>query len=160
ITTGRLMKCKSNSIARLPTPTSPCTTWPKRAACTTVLRHTWWPSLVWRKHARFAAGYDRMPNDEEHTWSKDALTNMEPQSPRKRRPRYSGTHPKQFDQRYKELDPASFPEIQAHVRAQGRTPAGTHLAVLVEEVLARLRPQPGEIVADCTIGYGGHALEF
>jgi 16S rRNA (cytosine1402-N4)-methyltransferase len=32
--------------------------------------------------------------------------------------------------------------------------------VLVEEVLVALRPQPGDVVADCTIGYGGHAMEF
>jgi 16S rRNA (cytosine1402-N4)-methyltransferase len=81
-------------------------------------------------------------------------------APRRRRARYSGTHPKRFEQRYKELDPAAYPEIQGHVRTQGRTPAGTHVPVLVEEVLAALRPQPGDIVADCTIGYGGHALEF
>jgi len=81
-------------------------------------------------------------------------------APRRRRARYSGTHPKRFEQRYKELDPAAYPEIQGHVRTQGRTPAGTHVPVLVEEVLAALRPQPGDIVADCTIGFGGHALEF
>lgn len=79
---------------------------------------------------------------------------------RRRRPRYSGTHPKRFDERYKELDPATYPETQAHMRTQGRTPAGTHVPVLVEEVLAALRPQPGNILADCTVGYGGHALEF
>lgn len=81
-------------------------------------------------------------------------------APRRRRTRYSGTHPKRFDQRYKELDPPAYPGIQGHVRAQGRTPAGTHVPVLVEEVLAALRPQSGNVVADCTIGYGGHALEF
>ncbi len=81
-------------------------------------------------------------------------------APRRRRPRYSGTHPKRFEQRYKELDPAAYPETQDHVRDQGRTPAGTHVPVLVEEVLVALRPQPGDIVADCTIGWGGHALEF
>ena len=81
-------------------------------------------------------------------------------APRRRRPRYSGAHPKRFDQRYKELDPAAYPGIQGHVLAQGRTPAGTHVPVLVEEVLAALSPQPGDVVADCTIGYGGHALEF
>jgi 16S rRNA (cytosine1402-N4)-methyltransferase len=32
--------------------------------------------------------------------------------------------------------------------------------VLVEEVMTCLRPAPGEIVVDCTVGYGGHALEF
>lgn len=81
-------------------------------------------------------------------------------APKRRRPRYSGKHPKQFDHRYKELDPAAYPKIQDHVRSQGRTPAGTHVPVLAEEVLAALRPQAGEIVADCTIGYGGHAVEF
>jgi len=81
-------------------------------------------------------------------------------TPRRRRARYSGTHPKRFEQRYKELDQAAYPEIQGHVRAQGRTPAGTHVPVLVEEVLAALHPLPGDIVADCTIGHGGHAMEF
>lgn len=80
--------------------------------------------------------------------------------PRRRRPRYGGTHPKRFDERYKELDPGAFPEIQDHVRAQGRTPAGTHIPVLLSEVMDSLAPRPGEIVADCTVGYGGHALEF
>ena len=78
----------------------------------------------------------------------------------RRRPRYSGTHPKRFEHRYKELDPAAHPEIHEHIRSQGRTPAGTHVPVLVEDVLAALRPAPGEVVADCTIGYGGHAVEF
>jgi len=78
----------------------------------------------------------------------------------RRRPRYAGTHPRRFDQRYKELRPASFPGIHEHVRAQGRTPAGTHVPVMVEEVLAALRPDRGEVVVDCTLGYGGHAIEF
>jgi len=82
----------------------------------------------------------------------------DPSTPRPRRPRYSGTHPKGFAERYKELDPVSYPEMGEHVRVQGRTPAGTHVPVLLDEVLAALTPAPGEIVADCTIGYGGHAL--
>lgn len=80
--------------------------------------------------------------------------------PRRRRPRYAGTHPRRFDERYKERDPDKYPEIEAHVRAQGRTPAGTHVPIMVAEVLAVLRPAPGEIVADLTVGYGGHALAF
>ena len=48
----------------------------------------------------------------------------------------------------------------AHVRAQGRTPAGTHVSIMVPEIIAALRPAPGEIVADLTLGYGGHALAF
>ncbi|NOT00094.1 MAG: 16S rRNA (cytosine(1402)-N(4))-methyltransferase RsmH [Phycisphaerales bacterium] len=75
----------------------------------------------------------------------------------RRRARYAGTHPRRFDQRYKELNPERYPEIQDHVRAQGRTPAGTHVPVMVNEVLDALRPAPGDVVADCTLGNGGHA---
>ena len=79
---------------------------------------------------------------------------------RKRRPRYSGTHPKSYAQKHKEHDLSAYPEIEAHLRAKGSTPAGTHVPVLVEEVMEWLRPAPGETVVDCTVGYGGHALEF
>ena len=78
----------------------------------------------------------------------------------RRRPRYSGTHPKSYAQKYKEHNLAAYPEIEAHLRAKGNTPAGTHVPVLVEEVRACLKPGPGDIVVDCTVGYGGHALEF
>ncbi len=80
--------------------------------------------------------------------------------PRRRRPRYAGTHPRRFEERYKERDPDKYPAIDAHVRAQGRTPAGTHVPIMVAEVLAALRPAAGESVADLTMGYGGHALAF
>jgi 16S rRNA (cytosine1402-N4)-methyltransferase len=50
--------------------------------------------------------------------------------------------------------------MQEHIRAQGRTPAGTHVPVLMREVMECLGPQPGEVVVDCTLGYGGHAAEF
>jgi 16S rRNA (cytosine1402-N4)-methyltransferase len=77
-----------------------------------------------------------------------------------RRVRYSGTHPKEFSQKYKEHEPQKYKELHQKLRAKGKTPAGTHVPVLVKEVIACLRPQPGEIVADCTLGYGGHAIEF
>ncbi len=80
--------------------------------------------------------------------------------PRRRRPRYAGTHPRHFSERYKERAPDKYPDIDAHVRAQGRTPVGTHIPILVPEVLAALDPAPGEIVADLTVGYGGHAIAF
>ena len=80
--------------------------------------------------------------------------------PHQRRKRYSGTHPRKFDQKYKEHDPKAYPELHEKLLSRGRTPAGTHVPVLINEVMNWLRPAPGEIVADCTIGYGGHALEF
>ncbi len=40
------------------------------------------------------------------------------------------------------------------------TPAGEHRPVMLDEVLAALCPQPGEIVVDGTLGFGGHALEL
>jgi 16S rRNA (cytosine1402-N4)-methyltransferase len=81
-------------------------------------------------------------------------------TPRKRRTRYAGTHPRRFEERYKERDLKKYPEIESHVRGQGRTPAGTHVPIMVPEIVAALRPAPGEIVADLTLGYGGHAQAF
>ncbi len=83
-----------------------------------------------------------------------------PPEKHRRRPRYRGTHPKDYSQKYKEHHLAAHPGMEAHLRAKGVTPAGMHIPVLVEEVMACLRPAPGDIVADCTVGYGGHALEF
>lgn len=37
------------------------------------------------------------------------------------------------------------------------TPAGEHRAVLLDEVLQVLAPQPGEVVVDCTVGWAGHS---
>jgi len=74
-----------------------------------------------------------------------------------RRARYSGTHPRHFSERYKERALADHPEHTAHLREKGRTPAGTHLPVMVAEVMERLDPKPGGTFVDCTLGYGGHA---
>jgi 16S rRNA (cytosine1402-N4)-methyltransferase len=43
------------------------------------------------------------------------------------------------------------------VLASGKTPAGTHLPIMVDEVVGCLRPGPGEVAVDCTLGGGGHA---
>jgi 16S rRNA (cytosine1402-N4)-methyltransferase len=40
------------------------------------------------------------------------------------------------------------------------TPSGEHKPVLLEEVLAALNPQPGEVLVDCTLGFGGHSVEL
>ena len=50
--------------------------------------------------------------------------------------------------------------MRGKLRAKGGTKPGTHIPVLAEEVLATLKPQPDEIVVDCTLGYGGHASVF
>lgn len=75
----------------------------------------------------------------------------------KRRQRYRGTHPKRFEDRYKELSAEQYPEIVPHVLAKGRTPAGQHVPIMVAEILAALAPLPGDRAVDATLGYGGHA---
>src|SRR5690242_549952 len=80
--------------------------------------------------------------------------------PHRRRPRYQGTHPRRFEEKYKEHDPGRYAETVARVVASGKTPAGTHRPIMVAEVLAALAPKPGEVAVDCTLGYGGHAQEI
>jgi 16S rRNA (cytosine1402-N4)-methyltransferase len=75
----------------------------------------------------------------------------------RRRPRYSGRNPRAFREKYKELDPARYPSDVEKVLAAGKTPAGTHRPIMVDEVLRCLRPAPGDVAVDCTLGGGGHA---
>ena len=88
------------------------------------------------------------------------MTDDGPDPPRKRRPRYAGTHPRRFGEKYKELDAARYPREREKVLASGKTPAGTHVPVLVAEVLEALAPKPGDAAVDATLGYGGHASEI
>jgi len=81
-------------------------------------------------------------------------------SPRQRRPRYKGTHPRRFEEKYKELAPDQHSAEQAKVMARGHTPAGTHRSIMVAEILAVLGPKPGEVALDATLGYGGHTREL
>lgn len=80
--------------------------------------------------------------------------------PHRRRVRYSGKHPRRFEDKYKELNPEKYPDTIAKVIASGKTPAGSHLPIMVREILGVLNPKPGEIAVDCTLGYGGHAREI
>ena len=75
----------------------------------------------------------------------------------RRRPRYPGKNPRQFAHKYKELDPDHHPETVAKVLAAGKTPAGSHVPIMVPEILGVLDPRPGDFAVDCTLGYGGHA---
>ena len=78
----------------------------------------------------------------------------------RRRPRYTGKNPRRFEEKYKERDPAKYPETVARVLASGKTPAGMHVPIMVREILGVLAPRPGDFVIDCTLGYGGHAQEI
>ena len=75
----------------------------------------------------------------------------------KRRPRYAGKHPRAFHEKYKELDPERYAADVEKIVASGKTPAGSHLPIMVDEVLECLRPATGELAVDCTLGAGGHA---
>lgn len=77
-----------------------------------------------------------------------------------RRPRYQGTHPRRFEEKYKELAPERYADEQAKVAARGHTPAGTHRSIMVDEILRVLDPRPGDVALDATLGYGGHAREI
>lgn len=78
----------------------------------------------------------------------------------RRRPRYSGKHPRRFEDKYKERDPERYAGTVAKVLASGKTPAGTHRPIMFSEVLEILAPKPSEVAVDCTLGYGGHAAEL
>ncbi len=80
--------------------------------------------------------------------------------PHKRRQRYSGKNPRKFEEKYKEHRPESYPETFQKVLDSGKTPAGSHRPILVQEILQILRPQPGEVCVDATLGYGGHTCEI
>ncbi|HEX4346176.1 MAG TPA: 16S rRNA (cytosine(1402)-N(4))-methyltransferase RsmH [Vicinamibacterales bacterium] len=74
-----------------------------------------------------------------------------------RRPRYAGKNPRRFDEKYKELSPERYAAEVEKVLASGKTPAGTHRPIMVDEVVACLRPVAGDRAIDCTLGGGGHA---
>lgn len=74
-----------------------------------------------------------------------------------RRKRYKGTHPRRFEEKYKEHAPERFPDESVKAVERGGTPAGSHIPVLLDEVLAALAPAPGDTVLDATLGHGGHA---
>jgi len=77
-----------------------------------------------------------------------------------RRIRYKGTHPKSFKEKYKELHPEQYAQDVAKVMQQGRTPAGMHRSICVDEIMEFLNIVPGQIGLDATLGYGGHSLEM
>lgn len=86
---------------------------------------------------------------------------MDDQEPKhERRVRYNGTHPKAFKEKYKELQPGQYMEDVAKIIQQGRTPAGMHRSICVDEIMEFLQITPGQIGMDATLGYGGHSAEI
>ncbi|GLC81676.1 16S rRNA (cytosine(1402)-N(4))-methyltransferase RsmH [Lacrimispora brassicae] len=86
---------------------------------------------------------------------------MNPQEQKhQRRPRYKGTHPKAFKDKYKELQPELYADSVAKVIQKGSTPAGMHRSICVNEILEFLQITPGQTGLDATLGYGGHTLEM
>jgi 16S rRNA (cytosine1402-N4)-methyltransferase len=85
------------------------------------------------------------------------MNSESPSEKHKRRPRYRGTHPRRFGEKYKEHNPSQYPETVKKVLDSGKTPAGSHRPILMSEILEVLALKPGDIVVDATLGYGGHA---
>lgn len=77
-----------------------------------------------------------------------------------RRTRYKGTHPKNFKEKYKELNPEKYADDVAKIIQKGNTPAGMHISICVKEILEFLQIKPGQTGLDATLGYGGHTLEM
>ena len=78
----------------------------------------------------------------------------------KRRVRYKGTHPRNFREKYKELDPEKYQADVEKIIQSGKTPAGTHIPIMVDEILQVLDIRPGQIGYDATLGYGGHTRKM
>ncbi len=78
----------------------------------------------------------------------------------KRRVRYKGTHPRRFEEKYKELHIDKYGDDVQKVISRGQTPAGTHRPICVKEILDILDLMPGMIGVDATLGYGGHTQEI
>ena len=78
----------------------------------------------------------------------------------KRRVRYSGTHPRRFEEKYKEQNPEKYADPIEKVIKKGSTPAGMHISICVKEILDFLDIKPGMQGLDATLGYGGHTTEM
>ena len=107
-------------------------------------------------------------------------------TPRTRRIRYTGKYPKAFGEKYKEL--SQNVTVMEHVIKKGATPAGSHVSIMVDEIIALIptelklagekkkkmklggivnrkrnevlatTPPSTFVSVDCTLGFGGHSL--
>ena len=86
------------------------------------------------------------------------LNTMEPEH--RRRVRYKGTHPRNYQDKYKELHPEKYQADVEKIIQNGKTPAGMHVPICVNEIIEFLQIQPGQIGLDATLGYGGHTRKM
>lgn len=77
-----------------------------------------------------------------------------------RRVRYKGAYPKNYHEKYKELQPEKYADELEKIKAKGKTPAGTHIPIMVTEILEFLQIKPGMQGLDATLGYGGHTAKM
>jgi 16S rRNA (cytosine1402-N4)-methyltransferase len=82
------------------------------------------------------------------------------QNGHQRRVRYSGTHPRKYSEKYKELNPEKYADTIEKVIQKGSTPAGMHISIMVQEILDFLEIKPGQQGLDATLGYGGHTRKM
>lgn len=85
---------------------------------------------------------------------------MPEETTHKRRVRYKGTHPRTFEEKYKEHDPEKYADTVARVIEKGSTPVGMHIPIMVKEILDFLQIRPGQRGLDATLGYGGHTRKM
>lgn len=78
----------------------------------------------------------------------------------KRRVRYAGAYPRNYKEKYKELNPEKYADTVQHVIEKGGTPAGMHISICVKEIMDFFDIQPGQQGLDATLGYGGHTKEM
>jgi len=80
----------------------------------------------------------------------------EKKTPHQRRPHYKGHYPREFREKYKELNPEKYADTINKVERKGSTPAGMHIPIMVKEILDFLEIKQGQQGMDATLGYGGH----
>lgn len=70
--------------------------------------------------------------------------------------RYKGKYPRNYKEKYKELNPEKYQDTIEKVIRKGSTPAGMHISIMVKEIIDFLQIKPGQTGFDATLGYGGH----
>ena len=87
-------------------------------------------AVIWS--SRFDVEGGSLPSSKIDSVATDTDTNPTT-TPRTRRIRYTGKYPKAFGEKYKELN--QNVTVMQHVISKGTTPAGSHVSIMVDEIL-------------------------